>query len=128
MKVKKTRKWIKSTIGFILLGLATVPIAVSIADDDKVKHKGKPKAFDPTESVSGMSQGDWGAAWWQWALSIPADRNPITDPDGSFCSFLSSILNVPKQKMAPTGIAPMQPNVGNALAVLLIPLTRPVWS
>jgi hypothetical protein len=34
----------------------------------------------------GMSYGEWSAAWWQWALSIPADRNPNTDRTGKFCA------------------------------------------
>lgn len=76
--MKETRKWKKSTIGCVLLGLTAVPVADAIADDER-------KAVAPEESVLGMSQGDWGAAWWQWALSIPADRNPILDADGSFC-------------------------------------------
>ena len=33
----------------------------------------------------GKTYGEWTAAWWQWALSIPADRNPILDPTGEFC-------------------------------------------
>jgi hypothetical protein len=32
----------------------------------------------------GKSYGDWGAAWWSWALGVPAATNPILDPDGSF--------------------------------------------
>jgi hypothetical protein len=32
----------------------------------------------------GKTYGEWSAAWWQWALSIPADRNPLTDVTGEF--------------------------------------------
>lgn len=75
--MKETRKWKKSTIGCVLLGLAAVPIADTIADDT---------AFAPTDSALGMSLGDWGAAWWQWVLSIPADRTPLKDETGSLCA------------------------------------------
>jgi hypothetical protein len=78
MKETQTRKWIKPTIVSVFLGLSAVTATDVIADDER-------KAVPPAESVMGMSQGDWGAAWWQWALSIPADRNPILDPDGAFC-------------------------------------------
>ena len=33
----------------------------------------------------GMSYGDWGAAWWTWALGIPKDQNPLFDTTGEFC-------------------------------------------
>jgi len=33
----------------------------------------------------GKSYGEWGAAWWNWAISIPYSSNPIFDPDGSSC-------------------------------------------
>ena len=32
----------------------------------------------------GKSYGEWASAYWQWALSIPADRNPIADATGAF--------------------------------------------
>jgi hypothetical protein len=72
----ETRKWKKTTVASVLLGICAVPIADAVADD---------LAFGPTDSVLGMSLGDWGAAWWQWILSIPADSNPLLDADGSFC-------------------------------------------
>ncbi|MDJ0806850.1 MAG: hypothetical protein QNJ78_08450 [Gammaproteobacteria bacterium] len=77
--MKVTQLWTKSTIAGVMLGLSVIPLVDATADD-------KRKAVSPDESVMGMTQGDWGAAWWQWALSIPADRNPILDPDGSFCA------------------------------------------
>ena len=42
----------------------------------------------PINSTShGKTYGEWTAAWWQWALSIPAERNPFfpLDPTGEFC-------------------------------------------
>jgi hypothetical protein len=33
-----------------------------------------------------MTYGDWSAAWWQWALAIPASGNPINDPTGALCA------------------------------------------
>jgi len=34
--------------------------------------------YAPDDNVFGMSYGDWEAAWWQWALTIPASQNPLT--------------------------------------------------
>jgi hypothetical protein len=33
----------------------------------------------------GITYGDWTAKWWQWALSIPQDVNPVGDPTGRYC-------------------------------------------
>jgi hypothetical protein len=35
-------------------------------------------------NAHGRSYGEWVAAWWTWAASIPADQNPIVDPTGEF--------------------------------------------
>jgi len=32
----------------------------------------------------GKSYGEWAAAWWQWAMSMPADRSAVTDDTGEF--------------------------------------------
>ena len=36
------------------------------------------KQFDSTYS-------QWTSKWWQWAYSVPADVNPITDTTGKNC-------------------------------------------
>jgi hypothetical protein len=40
----------------------------------------------PTSRYAGMTYGQWGAAWWRWALEIPASVSPITDPTGARCA------------------------------------------
>jgi hypothetical protein len=32
----------------------------------------------------GQTYGQWAAAWWQWALSIPEAQNPVADTTGAF--------------------------------------------
>lgn len=32
-----------------------------------------------------ISYGEWTARWWQWALSIPIDKNPLLDHAGEHC-------------------------------------------
>jgi hypothetical protein len=32
-----------------------------------------------------MTYADWTARWWQWAYSIPEDRNPVADETGQNC-------------------------------------------
>jgi hypothetical protein len=40
-------------------------------------------AVAPGSTVAGKTLGEWTADWWNWALSFPADTNPLLDPDGS---------------------------------------------
>lgn len=44
-----------------------------------------PGIIPPHAKPNDKAYGEWAAAWWQWALSIPADRNPLLDPTGQFC-------------------------------------------
>ncbi|MBI2876414.1 MAG: hypothetical protein HYY20_05995 [Candidatus Tectomicrobia bacterium] len=44
-----------------------------------------PRVLPPQSEPYGKSYGEWGAAWWQWALSIPEAQNPLVDTTGEFC-------------------------------------------
>ena len=57
----------------------------------------------PNSDPYGMSYAEWSAAWWQWALSLPADQSPMFDETG--CAngangqsgpvwFLTGVINV----------------------------------
>lgn len=40
----------------------------------------------PIDSTpAGQSYGRWAAQWWQWALGIPAEGNPLLDTTGANC-------------------------------------------
>ena len=45
---------------------------------------GNPGVFPPHSHPYGKNYGEWAVKWWQWVLSIPADRNPLTDTNGAF--------------------------------------------
>ena len=49
-------------------------------------HLGNPNPgiIPPHAKPCGRTYGEWTAAWWQWALSIPADRNPLLT-SGEYC-------------------------------------------
>ncbi len=49
----------------IILGLTTPGVAQVIIAPDSVAY--------------GRTYGEWAAAWWQWALSIPATAHPLFD-------------------------------------------------
>jgi hypothetical protein len=41
----------------------------------------------PISSIpAGQTYGRWAAEWWQWALGVPAERNPVLDTTGEFCA------------------------------------------
>jgi hypothetical protein len=42
----------------------------------------------PVESAPfGKTYGEWSEEWWKWILSIPSDRNPLSDDgSGEFCA------------------------------------------
>lgn len=42
--------------------------------------------YDPNTKPFNVSYADWTAKWWQWAYSIPWDRNPSYDDTGKYCS------------------------------------------
>jgi hypothetical protein len=45
-----------------------------------------PKIFSINSKPYGFPYYEWTAKWWQWALSIPIDRNPLIDSTGEYCA------------------------------------------
>jgi len=53
----------------------------AFADNGKARNPG----ILPAQSQPhGKSYSEWAVAWWQWVMSIPADRNPLLDTTGAF--------------------------------------------
>lgn len=46
-----------------------------------------PGIVPPQASPSGSTYGEWAAMWWQWALGIPPETNPLLDSTGEFCDI-----------------------------------------
>ena len=67
------------SIGALALMLA---LATSLA----LAGNPNPKILPIKSMPYGMSYGQWGDAWWQWAMSIPADMNPVMDTTGEFAA------------------------------------------
>ncbi|HXV88250.1 MAG TPA: hypothetical protein VD710_04045 [Nitrososphaeraceae archaeon] len=42
--------------------------------------------YDANSRPFNTSYSDWTAKWWQWAYSIPLDRNPSYDDTGKYCN------------------------------------------
>jgi hypothetical protein len=48
------------------------------------------EVFPPDSMPYNLTYGDWSAKWWQWALSIPANINPLLDQTGENCNVNQS--------------------------------------
>ena len=46
-----------------------------------------PGVLPPGSHAYGATLGEWSAEWWQWAMAIPADENPIRDENGENCGL-----------------------------------------
>ena len=66
-------RWSSRLASRLLLALGLALAAPAMAGDTAAKGGDAP-------TVRELS-----AAWWQWALSIPASVNPLGDPTGSLC-------------------------------------------
>ena len=66
----------------VLTGVALLAMTTSPAFADNGPDDG-PRILPLNSHPYGKTYGEWATAWWQWALSIPADRSPLTDPTGA---------------------------------------------
>src|SRR5262245_40018690 len=64
-----------------LVGLNTPPAVAADFDDDPT-----PRIAPIHTEPAGQTYGRWAAAWWQWAIGIPAAVNPLTDTTGEHCA------------------------------------------
>lgn len=67
----------------VLLTSALLLSAAAPAPADSDKGRG-PEILSPKSSPYGETYGQWAADWWTWALSIPAEVNPLHDTTGAF--------------------------------------------
>ncbi len=45
------------------------------------------RIMEPHSSIDGISLGEWGGRWWQWAFSFDRELSPVNDYTGDFCRF-----------------------------------------
>lgn len=61
-----------------VLSLFLLPIANGAEESELIES--------PDSKPYGLSYGEWSVKWWQWVLSIPADKSPIIDKSGAYCA------------------------------------------
>jgi hypothetical protein len=90
----------------ILISLLAALPAVTTAKthfENKSPDRDQDVAYSPSDRPFGVSQSKWQERFTQWWLSIPADHNPMVDPDGRYCGegqsgpvfYLGSVFIVP---------------------------------
>jgi hypothetical protein len=65
--------------------LALSMIALLPAQSASATNK-NPTVLPPNSAAFGATYAEWNNRWWQWAASVPADRNPVTDTTGEHCA------------------------------------------
>jgi len=50
-----------------------------------------PGVIPPQAKAHGMTYGEWSAKWWQWAVSLPLDHNPLADTADCSTGQLGSV-------------------------------------
>src|SRR3972149_2756089 len=64
-----------SVMTAIILGfMVLVPMAAQAESSNP-----NPGVLPVNSNSYGMTYGEWSARWWQWALSMPVDKNPLLD-------------------------------------------------
>lgn len=63
------------------------------ASELAAKHTASPHEYGRVPLIApidtqpeGQTYGRWAAQWWQWALGVPADVNPVLDATGANCA------------------------------------------
>lgn len=65
-------------VATLAVGLLLMPIKSAVATNAGV--------IPASSSAYGQTYGEWGAAWWEWALSQPIEANPVLDTTGAACA------------------------------------------
>ena len=68
-------------LSFITMGIL---VLATVSGVRAAGVNSNPGILPPNSTPYGRTYGEWTARWWQWAMSVPADRNPLTDATGEF--------------------------------------------
>lgn len=67
----------------LAVGLALSALTLCMGGSQALAQgNANPKVLPPHSSPHGMTYGEWGAAWWSWALAEPIASNPLFDATG----------------------------------------------
>ena len=70
-----------SLLAFGLLGIVATPLTAASSDQDTM-----PRIASVDSIPDGQTYGRWAVQWWQWAIGIPLNENPVLDTTGANCA------------------------------------------
>lgn len=70
----------------ILCSAVGLAFLAAVPATGNAQGNGPPVVVPVGASPAGQTYGRWAAEWWQWALGIPADVNPVVDTNGEYCA------------------------------------------
>lgn len=62
-----------------LLAVVAAVFAVALLPAISLCRNPNPGVLPPNSDAFGMTYGEWSARWWQWAVSLPVNANPLFD-------------------------------------------------
>jgi hypothetical protein len=80
----KTNQWLPRSfiaVAGVVVGLITAGMTIAPAQANQDEE-----IIPVNTNAYGNTYGEWSAQWWQWALSIPAAKSPISDQTGANCT------------------------------------------
>ncbi len=108
--------------------IGVMALVLAVAANLALARNPNPKVLPIGSSPYGMPYGEWSGAWWQWAYSIPADINPVSDPTGEFAAVGQS---GPVWFLAGTWSSSSEPVTRNvtlpAGKALFFPIINTIW-
>jgi hypothetical protein len=114
----------RNMLGLLAALVAVLVLGLAPASAVALRADANPHVFPPAAHPYGQSYGEWGADWWQWALSQPVSTNPVLDETGANCAagqsgpvwFLAGTFggSATRSCAIPTGKALLLPVLNNA--------------
>jgi hypothetical protein len=120
----------------IVAALSLIVLFVGMVTPTFAKND-NPQVLPPNSHAFGKTYGEWSAAWWQWAYSIPVEDNPLFDETGKNCAvgqsghvwFLGGVYNesgeAERTCIIPTGTALFFPILNAECDNFWPPITPP---
>ena len=70
---------------FLILTLLTIYQGYNhVFGFEKIESGNTNLVYPEHSAPFGVSMEDWTARWWQWAISVPENKNPLVDPTGEY--------------------------------------------
>jgi len=85
MKSMNTNQTVSAFALKSALAVAALTLWVATLPAPAAGRNPNPGVLPIDSTPYGQSYGDWGGAWWAWALGISKAQNPLFDTTGEFC-------------------------------------------